>query len=182
MFRTTLAVAAVTLLTLPAAANHGHNHGPQSGNLHRYVDQIRSQMALVRAQTDATFERVRGGKFIAGDVYSELDDLCRELDRLEELTARPIGSRQGKVYVDYLQNGHGRLLVSTLSVRPLPGAPVSTPLLWDEVTPDLDPRCFTIRTVPGRLEALKEDPLLPVLDLAPDLAGALERLGERMAG
>lgn len=95
MFRTTLAVAAVTLFALPAAADHGHghNHGPASGNLHGYVGQIRSQMALVRAQADATFEGVRSGRFIAGDVYRELDDLCRELDRLEELTARPIGSR-----------------------------------------------------------------------------------------
>lgn len=95
MFRTTLAVAAVTLLTLPAAANHGHDHGPNQsgGNLLRYTDQIRSQMALVRGQTDATFERVRGGRFIAGDIYGQLDDLCRELDQLEELAVRPVGSR-----------------------------------------------------------------------------------------
>lgn len=99
MFRTTIAVAAVTILTLPAAANHGlgHNQGhdrsQSSRNLLRYTDQIRSQMALVRAQTDATFERVRGGRFIAGDIYGQLDDLCRELDQLEELAARPVGSR-----------------------------------------------------------------------------------------
>lgn len=101
MFRSTLAVAAVTLLTLPAAANHGkgynqgHGHGPNpsGGSLLRYTDQIRSQMALVRAQTDATFERVRGGRFIAGDIYGQLDDLCRELDQLEELAARPVISR-----------------------------------------------------------------------------------------
>jgi hypothetical protein len=93
MFRTTLAVAAVTLLTLPALADHHHDH-PQGGSqLLRYTDQIRSQMALVRAQTDATFERVRGGRFIAGDIYGQLDDLCRELDQLEELAARPVVSR-----------------------------------------------------------------------------------------
>lgn len=93
MFRTTLAVATVTLLTLPAAANHGHSHHPTGGNLQRYTAQIRSQMALVRAQADATFERSRSSRLVSGDIYRELDDLCRELDRLEELTARPVVSR-----------------------------------------------------------------------------------------
>ena len=93
MFRTTLAVAAVSLLTLPALADHQHDHLQGDRQLLRYTDQIRSQMALVRAQTDATFERVRGGRFIAGDIYGQLDDLCRELDQLEELAARPVISR-----------------------------------------------------------------------------------------
>ena len=93
MFRTTLAVAAISLLTLPALADHHHGHSHGDRQLLRLADQVRSQMALVRAQTDATFERVRGGRFIAGDIYGELDDLCRELDRLEELASRPIVSR-----------------------------------------------------------------------------------------
>jgi hypothetical protein len=93
MFRTTLAVAAVMLLTLPALADHRHDQPQGGGQLLRYTDQIRAQMALVRAQTDATFEHVRGGRFIAGDIYGQLDDLCRELDQLEELAARPVGSR-----------------------------------------------------------------------------------------
>ena len=54
-------------------------------------------------------------------------------------------AREGKVYVDFLQNGHGRLLVAPFSVRPLPGAPVSMPLRWREVNARLDPRRFTIR-------------------------------------
>lgn len=93
MFRTTLAVAAVSLLTLPALADHHQDQPQGGGNLLRYTDQIRSQMALVRAQTDATFEGIRGGRFIASDVYGQLDDLCRELDQLEELAARPVVSR-----------------------------------------------------------------------------------------
>ena len=42
-------------------------------------------------------------------------------------------SREGKVYVDFGQNGHGKLIVAPYSVRPLPGATVSTPLAWTEV-------------------------------------------------
>src|SRR5438309_1785677 len=43
---------------------------------------------------------------------------------------RQVGKRGARVYLDYVQNGHGRLLVAPFSVRPLPGSPVSTPLLW----------------------------------------------------
>jgi bifunctional non-homologous end joining protein LigD len=95
-------------------------------------------------------------------------------------TARAVGSRGGRVYVDYLQNGHGRLLVSPFSVRPLPGAPVSTPLLWKEVRPGLDPKAFTIRTLLPRLRRLKQDPLRPVLEASPDLGAALDQLAARL--
>jgi len=91
-------------------------------------------------------------------------------------------ARGGRVYVDFLQNGHGRLLASPFSVRPLPGATVSTPLEWAEVTARLDPRRFTIRTLPARLTKRKHDPMRPVLDLEPDLSRALARLAERLNG
>src|SRR4029079_1305995 len=81
---------------------------------------------------------------------------------------RPLRARQGKVYVDYLQNGHGQLLVAPFTVRPLAGAPVSTPLRWSEVKAGLDPAAFTLRTVPPRLARMKEDPLRPVLTARPD--------------
>jgi bifunctional non-homologous end joining protein LigD len=66
------------------------------------------------------------------------------------------------------------------SVRPLSGAPVSTPLDWHEVGPDLDPKSFTIRSVPERMQRRGDDPLLPVLALEPDLASALTQLGARL--
>ena len=93
---------------------------------------------------------------------------------------RVVAQRGGKVYVDYLQNGHGKLLVSPYCVRPLPGAPVSTPLAWREVTPELDIRAFTIRTVPPRLEKLKTDPLAAVLTDVPDLVPVLSALQSRL--
>ncbi|MDX1645612.1 MAG: DNA ligase D [Longimicrobiales bacterium] len=88
--------------------------------------------------------------------------------------------REGKVYVDFVQNGHGRLLVAPFSVRPRPGAPVSTPLLWEEVTPELRIGDHTIATVPRRMEELTRDPMRPVLDEEPDLLAALQRLQERL--
>jgi bifunctional non-homologous end joining protein LigD len=91
-------------------------------------------------------------------------------------TARAIAARGGKVYVDALQNGRGKLLAAPFSVRPLPGAPVSTPLRWDEVGPRLVVGAHNLATVPERLRWMGEDPLLPVLTTAPDLAAALDRL------
>jgi bifunctional non-homologous end joining protein LigD len=102
------------------------------------------------------------------------------VDRLPAIatTLRSIPARKGRVYVDALQNGRGKLLAAPYSVRPHPGAPVSTPLSWSEVSSKLDVRRHNLRTVPKRLEKLSEDPLLPVLDLRPDLMTALGRLAE----
>lgn len=88
--------------------------------------------------------------------------------------------REGKVYVDFLQNGHGKLLVAPFSARALPGAPVSMPLEWDEVREGLTPRQFTIKNAIPRLAAQKQDPLRGVLQLKPDLLAALGKLGERL--
>ncbi|HEX9052367.1 MAG TPA: DNA ligase D [Anaeromyxobacter sp.] len=94
-------------------------------------------------------------------------------------TARAIGDRGGRVYLDYLQNGRGKTIAAPYAVRPRPGAPVSTPLRWSEVNGRLDPSAFTIRNVPARARRLRADPLLPVLDGAPDLLAALDRLRAR---
>lgn len=93
---------------------------------------------------------------------------------------RSVGRRGGRVYFDYLQNRHGQLLVSPLSVRPKPGATVSTPLEWDEVHEGLSLSDYTIATVPGRLRAQAKDPLRAVLTERPNLGRALERLARRV--
>jgi bifunctional non-homologous end joining protein LigD len=108
-----------------------------------------------------------------GELLGQL--LVRRHPRIATLT-RQISARGGKVYVDYLQNRRGQLLAAPWCVRPLPGAPVSTPLRWNEVTPDLDQRQLNLRTVPARLRRQRKDPLAPVLTEAADVAGALGRL------
>jgi bifunctional non-homologous end joining protein LigD len=105
--------------------------------------------------------------------------VARQLPEIASIARGP-AHRKGRVYVDFLQNGYGKLLVAPFSVRPRPGAPVSTPLRWNEVTARLDPGRFTIESLPRRLDRLARDPLLPVLDERPDLAAALERLAGRL--
>jgi bifunctional non-homologous end joining protein LigD len=93
---------------------------------------------------------------------------------------RPVRDRGGKVYIDYLQNGHGQTIVAPFSVRPLPGAPVSCPLRWDEVTARLDPGRFAIATMPARLEKIG-DPMTPVLRAAIDIASTLPRIERKVS-
>jgi bifunctional non-homologous end joining protein LigD len=120
-----------------------------------------------------TFEQCR---MLAEVLARQTASTLRDIATVE----RHVPKRKGKVYIDFLQNGHGRLLASPWCVRPLPGAPVSTPLRWDEVDPSLDPRTFTIKTVPDRVASLGEDPMRPVLTDEPDLPTALQRLLARL--
>ncbi|MGD8727902.1 MAG: DNA ligase D, partial [Gemmatimonadales bacterium] len=112
------------------------------------------------------------GELLARVTVAELSEIAT--------IARVPSRREGKVYVDYLQNGHGKLLVAPYGVRPITGAPVSMPLRWREVTSKLDIRRFTIKNAPQRMRRLKEDPLLAVLSAKPDLTAALQRLQGRV--
>ena len=107
--------------------------------------------------------------------------IVQRLPAIATVIRAPIEARGGRVYLDYLQNGAGRLIASPFCVRPLPGAPVSTTLAWDEVTPSLRPSAFTIRTVFPRLRE-RGDPMAPVLDLRPDLRAALDALEAKLRG
>jgi bifunctional non-homologous end joining protein LigD len=111
-----------------------------------------------------------------GELLARL--IVAELPEIATVT-RQVTRRAGKVYIDYLQNGAGRLLVAPFSVRPLPGAPVSMPLRWSEVTSTLEIRSFTIENALARMKKVKQDPGLDVLKLSPDLAAAIGRLQER---
>ncbi|MBR9991256.1 MAG: DNA ligase, partial [Gemmatimonadetes bacterium] len=110
------------------------------------------------------------GELLARHVVGELPKIAT--------VARVVSQREGKVYVDYLQNGHGKLLVAPFCVRPRPGATVSMPLRWSEVKRGLTIAKHTIRTAPKRMARMKEDPMRDVLTDAPDLVAALAALSE----
>ena len=112
------------------------------------------------------------GELLARIIVEERPDIATVTRRLSE--------RGGKVYLDYLQNRHGQTIAAPFSVRPLPGAPVSTPLRWSEVTRSLDPRKFTMASLPARLKRGWKDPVREVLVRAPDLGSALTRLADRL--
>jgi bifunctional non-homologous end joining protein LigD len=122
-----------------------------------------------------TYEQSRMlGELLARVVLLELKDIAT--------ITRHVTKRGDKVYLDYLQNRHGQTIVAPFSARPLPGATVSMPLLWNEVNESLDPKAFSIRNAIDRMESLGKDPVLPVLETKPDLADVLDRLAGMLAG
>ncbi|MFC6490076.1 DNA ligase D [Nitratireductor sp. GCM10026969] len=66
--------------------------------------------------------------------------------------------RKGKILIDYLRNGRGATAVAPYSTRARPGAAVSMPLDWEELSPAVGPAYFTVENVLPRLAALKTDP------------------------
>jgi bifunctional non-homologous end joining protein LigD len=91
------------------------------------------------------------------------------------VTTEWLKKKRRGVLVDHRQNGHGKTIASVYSVRPKPGAPVSTPLRWEELGEKLKPRDF------GRREALERverhgDLFEPVLRGGQALGPVLRRL------
>lgn len=116
------------------------------------------------------YETVRVfANIIASHVQEQLPDITT----LE----RSLSKRGPKIYIDYLQNSAGQTLASTYSIRPVPGAPVSTPLEWKEVNHKLSPRQFTIKNIFKRIKK-KGDLFLPVLTESNSIAKAMKALNE----
>jgi bifunctional non-homologous end joining protein LigD len=84
-------------------------------------------------------------------------------------------ARRRGVLIDANQNGEGKTIASAYSVRPQPGAPVSTPLRWDEVNEELNPSIYTMAVVLERVAA-HGDLFKGVLTTRQSLSKALARL------
>jgi bifunctional non-homologous end joining protein LigD len=84
------------------------------------------------------------------------------------------------VYIDFLQNIRGKTVASVYSPRTREGAPVSTPLKWDEFKKPIDPKAFTIETIFKRLDKFG-DLFAPALTDRQDISGMLDVLKSRGA-
>ena len=145
----------------------------------------------------ATFLKTTGGKGLHVHVplnaradFDAAREFAQEVAAL--LTARNPGlvtteqrkdKRGGLVYLDLMRNAYGQLAVAPYSVRARPGAPVATPLSWDELDDKLRPGQFTIRTVLPRVSSLsaRGDPWAGMGRRAAGLTRARERLRRLVA-
>jgi bifunctional non-homologous end joining protein LigD len=115
--------------------------------------------------------------------YSDTYDFAERASRLLErrhdglVTTEWLKKKRRGVLVDHRQNGHGKTIASVYSVRPRPGAPVSTPLAWEELTEDLDPRAHGMSQALERVER-HGDLFAPVLEEPRPLAPAARALAE----
>ncbi|MDP2773102.1 MAG: DNA polymerase domain-containing protein [Nocardioides sp.] len=115
-----------------------------------------------------------------GDVRHAAIGFGRELERRDDqvTTAWWKEERGERIFVDFNQNTRDRTIASAYSLRPIPGAPVSTPVTWDELATLSDPSAFNLFTVPDRLadgdpwaaiddEAYSLEPLLALWEELP---------------
>jgi bifunctional non-homologous end joining protein LigD len=115
--------------------------------------------------------------------YTETRALAERIAMAIATTARDlvtldweVSKRRGKVFIDHKMNRRAASLASAYSVRPQPGATVSTPITWDEVRKGVDPRTFTMETIFDRINQLG-DLFRDVVDQPQDLDGALRTMG-----
>ena len=107
--------------------------------------------------------------------FAELLSRGLEEEHPGEVTTEWLKKKRSGVLVDHRQNGWGKTIASVYSVRPKPGAPVSTPLRWEELTEDVRPRDFSMAVALERL-AKHGDLSEPVLHARQPLGPALKKL------
>src|SRR5205823_11464543 len=113
--------------------------------------------------------------------FEETYDFAAAASRLLEarhpglVTTEWLKRKRSGVLVDHRQNGWGKTLASVYSVRPKPGAPVSTPLRWGELHAGIRPRDFSMAVALERIEVLG-DLFEPVLEDKRSLAAAAKKL------
>lgn len=139
-------------------------------------DQVRDGARRVRAVLEemgmTPFLKATGGKglHIVAPIQPELEwdkikSLCaaiaRELARADPdrfVANMSKAKRKGKVFIDYLRNGRGATAIVPYSTRARPGAPVATPLRWDELSRLESADRYTVQNMARRLASLQRDP------------------------
>jgi DNA ligase D len=160
---------------------------PQPGR--GYADAVTAALALREVLADAGltgWPKTSGNRGVHVDVAIRAEHefldvrhaviaLARELERREPdlvTTAWWKEERGERVFVDFNQAARDRTLASAYSPRPLPHAPVSFPLSWDDL-PGSDPAEFTVRTAPA-IVAERPDPRAGMPDAVGDAATLLQ--------
>jgi bifunctional non-homologous end joining protein LigD len=168
---------------------------PVSGTPYRSVQKVALELRKVLEELELrSYPKTSGAsgihvylplledRFTYREVRSFAEAIARVVvDRVGELATieRVVGRRpKASVYIDYLQNATGQTVASVYSPRARAGAPVSTPLRWDELRRAIDPVKYNIRTIFRRLRRVG-DLFGPVLEDRQDISQFLAALKGR---
>jgi bifunctional non-homologous end joining protein LigD len=88
-------------------------------------------------------------------------------------------ARRGKIFIDYLRNERGATAVVAYSSRAKAGAPVSTPISWEDLRRLKSPQQFTVANLPKRLKNLRGDPWGELPDLRQSITGPSKKVAAR---
>lgn len=117
-----------------------------------------------------TYDQTRDFSHIISQAVHKALPKITSLERLPK-------NREGKVYLDFLQNGKGKTMACAYSLRPREGATASAPLEWEELNEKgFDLKNYNIKTLPERVKE-KGDLWEDFFDNAVDLKAVLEKLG-----
>jgi bifunctional non-homologous end joining protein LigD len=127
---------------------------------------------MVGLKAAYTYQQARDfSEIVARLVVNRIPDICT-IERNKAV-------RNGKVYIDYLQLGHGKTIAAPYTTRPVPGAPVSAPIRLSDLKPDLDPGSFTIKNMAARMARLKKDPFIGAITDQQSLEPSLKLLDQK---
>jgi bifunctional non-homologous end joining protein LigD len=138
----------------------------------RVVEAARVVRRALEALDLESFVKTTGGRGLHVVVplvphadWSQCLDFSRALSEALERSAPEAyttqfakAGRGNKILIDYLRNNRTNTSIAAFSTRARPGAPVSTPLTWTELSPAIAPDRFTLKTVPQRMRSLRADP------------------------
>lgn len=152
--------------------------------------------AVMQALELESFLRTTGGKglhvvlpLLRRNTWEEASEFARHVaaamvrtapDRYIDNMRKPL--RKGKVYVDYLRNQRGATAIASYSTRNRPGAPVATPVSWEELARLSAASQFTIANVPDRLKRLRRDPWAGFEAVRQSLTKMVRRQAAALAG
>jgi bifunctional non-homologous end joining protein LigD len=154
------------------------------------VDSARQVRQFLRDLGLETFVKTTGGKglHLVAPIdrrhgWDEVKAFCKQVADLivvadsRRYTANMSkAARTGKIFVDYLRNARGATAIAPYSTRARPGAPVSTPLAWRELSVRVHSDHYTVRNVVKRLSGLKRDPWEELRSLRQTLTAPMKKL------
>jgi bifunctional non-homologous end joining protein LigD len=143
----------------------------------------------------AAYVKTTGGKGLhvhvplrPGEGFDPVREFARQVADLlasrapqELTTAQRRDDRGGRLYLDIMRNAYAQMAVAPYSVRGRPGAPVATPLHWDELG-SVHPGQFTVRTIGARLDKVSDDPWADMARRRRGLSAPRRRLRNLSAG